>query len=746
MKKTIIILALVLSLLPLWAVFHKIGEFNTLNDANYLTIIGNTAYVAEGNGYDFSGLQIIDIADPEHPISVSFFPTTGTARSVSVYDSIAYVVESMDNADRLLLINVSNPQNPTLLGSYETEWYLSPVEVAGSIAYFTDGDLQIIDVSNPQNPILIGSYIIPSGYASTVELEGSIAYVGGDLGEDNAGLLFIDVSNPQNPTQLGSYITPNGINSIDVTGGIAYLACIDSLLIVDVSNPQNPSLLSAIIPQNAGDDFTYSSFVTVEDGIAYIANGISGIQIVDISEPQSPILLGSYDTQNYADRLAVAGGIVFIADYDGLQIVDVSNPQNAYLTGSYDTQGISGFISVEGNLVYLVDYSMYVSYPWPIPCSWWGLSIIDISNPQNPVLLGELDCPPQKVTISNSKAYMVWGTAERAGYMSIYDVSNPQNIFELGMFTYGPGLRDIKVVGNTAYVPYSGIDSGLLIIDVSDPQNPVLLGSYTTQGDALSVDVVGSIAYTTEVNWIDNTGSLQIIDVSNPQNPYLLGSIAILRYAHSIELNNNIAFVNVGNCIQIIDVSNPATPFLISTILPINASSSIGSFHIQNNLLFVSDNEWNEISVYNVGTPQSPVLIRRFPWNLNTADMFVVGDVLYTANGYYGLNILDLSMQDAEDVTQIPVFSFILQNNPNPFNSETTISYTLPSKGQVCLEIFNSKGQLVKRLLNESQPKGEHTFTWNGKDNNGNNVASGLYLCRITSTGKHESRKMLLLK
>jgi hypothetical protein len=126
--------------------------------------------------------------------------------------------------------------------------------------------------------------------------------------------------------------------------------------------------------------------------------------------------------------------------------------------------------------------------------------------------------------------------------------------------------------------------------------------------------------------------------------------------------------------------------------------------------------------------------------------MFVVGDVLYTANGYYGLNILDLSMQDAEDVTQIPVFSFILQNNPNPFNSETTISYTLPSKGQVCLEIFNSKGQLVKRLLNESQPKGEHTFTWNGKDNNGNNVASGLYLCRITSTGKHESRKMLLLK
>jgi hypothetical protein len=100
----------------------------------------------------------------------------------------------------------------------------------------------------------------------------------------------------------------------------------------------------------------------------------------------------------------------------------------------------------------------------------------------------------------------------------------------------------------------------------------------------------------------------------------------------------------------------------------------------------------------------------------------------------------------ANDDNIIPPLILDVWNYPNPFNPETTISYTLPNKGQVCLEIYNSKGQLVKSLLNEQKPKGEHSLTWNGKDNNGHSVASGLYLCRITSAGKHESRKILLLK
>ncbi len=90
--------------------------------------------------------------------------------------------------------------------------------------------------------------------------------------------------------------------------------------------------------------------------------------------------------------------------------------------------------------------------------------------------------------------------------------------------------------------------------------------------------------------------------------------------------------------------------------------------------------------------------------------------------------------------------TIVLTNYPNPFNPETTISYTLPSAGSVSLDIYNSRGQLVRSLLQEEQPAGEYSLVWNGKDGSGHSVASGLYLCRIASNGTHVTRKMLLIK
>lgn len=64
----------------------------------------------------------------------------------------------------------------------------------------------------------------------------------------------------------------------------------------------------------------------------------------------------------------------------------------------------------------------------------------------------------------------------------------------------------------------------------------------------------------------------------------------------------------------------------------------------------------------------------------------------------------------------------------------------------VSLDIYNSRGQLVRCLLQEVQPASEHSLIWNGKDDTGKSVASGLYLCRIGCIGKQVTRKMLLLK
>jgi len=85
-------------------------------------------------------------------------------------------------------------------------------------------------------------------------------------------------------------------------------------------------------------------------------------------------------------------------------------------------------------------------------------------------------------------------------------------------------------------------------------------------------------------------------------------------------------------------------------------------------------------------------------------------------------------------------------NYPNPFNPETTISFTLANDAPVQIEICNIKGQVVRSLVNRHMSAGTHSVVWNGKDNDGHTVSSGMYFYRL-SAGEHQSmRKMMLLK
>ncbi|MCF7792912.1 MAG: right-handed parallel beta-helix repeat-containing protein [Candidatus Cloacimonetes bacterium] len=87
-----------------------------------------------------------------------------------------------------------------------------------------------------------------------------------------------------------------------------------------------------------------------------------------------------------------------------------------------------------------------------------------------------------------------------------------------------------------------------------------------------------------------------------------------------------------------------------------------------------------------------------------------------------------------------------LTNYPNPFNPITTIAYGLPYADKVTINIFNIKGQLVKQLVSGNQSEGYYEAVWNGKDDAGKHVSSGIYYYRISTCGKTINKKMLLLK
>jgi hypothetical protein len=93
-----------------------------------------------------------------------------------------------------------------------------------------------------------------------------------------------------------------------------------------------------------------------------------------------------------------------------------------------------------------------------------------------------------------------------------------------------------------------------------------------------------------------------------------------------------------------------------------------------------------------------------------------------------------------------PVASMLQQNYPNPFNPTTTISFNMPKTGNVNLSVYNVKGQLVKTLVNSTQTAGSNSVVWNGDDNSGSSVTSGIYFYKVTTNGKSETRKMMLMK
>ena len=85
-------------------------------------------------------------------------------------------------------------------------------------------------------------------------------------------------------------------------------------------------------------------------------------------------------------------------------------------------------------------------------------------------------------------------------------------------------------------------------------------------------------------------------------------------------------------------------------------------------------------------------------------------------------------------------------NFPNPFNPSTTISFTIPQNGSVMLRIYNSLGQPIRELLSENLQPGEYNVLWDGRDDIGELMGSGLYLARLESDGVDRTIRMLLMK
>lgn len=203
--------------------------------------------------------------------------------------------------------------------------------------------------------------------------------------------------------------------------------------------------------------------------------------------------------------------------------------------------------------------------------------------------------------------------------------------------------------------------------------------------------------------------------------------------------------------------------------LPVELSSFTASLNSYNNiqLQWITQSETN-VSGYRIYRSNSNSIDQALLMNVfipavnsSTAQLYQFTDAEINTEGvyYYWLENVDLDgssgFHGPVSVTlsypepaspDIPIVNGINSIFPNPFNPSTNIRFALGEDQMAVLTIYNKRGQLIRRLFEGSLSKGTYNMVWDGRDQNGREVASGMYLLRLNSGKDSYSAKLMLMK
>ncbi|HEQ98515.1 MAG TPA: T9SS type A sorting domain-containing protein [candidate division Zixibacteria bacterium] len=269
-----------------------------------------------------------------------------------------------------------------------------------------------------------------------------------------------------------------------------------------------------------------------------------GLLILDISDTLSPQFVSRvFIADGDGWRIDSDGQNIYLADgYGGLKIIDVSNIENPLLLGELATDDYCYDVRVMGQFAYIAD-------------GLEGLLIADISDPGNPRLINSypVDDEATALEIRGSQVFLANGGAG----LKIFDISNPENIVLVGGAADTDCLIDIDLDGDYAYL--AAQSDGLQIIDISNPADPVSVEMPFDQQGALGVDVEGNYAYLSYGNRL----GLRIFDISDPLNARLVESIEVPGSTLGVTAFGSYVFVaGVAAGLQIIDVYDPGEPYI----------------------------------------------------------------------------------------------------------------------------------------------------------------------------------------
>lgn len=531
---------------------HCVGNYQASVGALDVAVRGDHAFLTH------SGLNVVDISDPEHPVDAAMLPIAGSPYLMELDGDLAYMTLYTGG---LAIVDIGNPTAPVLLSSTAITGQAVDVAVDHGVALVTRyrAATVVLDVSDPRAPVILSE--IPSIRTTMgVGFAGSLAAICDQDGK----VSFWDVQQPASPLPLG-VVTVNNREAFDVLvdGGIAYVtAGTAGLVTIDATQPESPVVTARF------DTPSFAISVEKDDGILFVTDGsagsssyICGLFTFELSDPRNPEMIGHRAVMEDALQVGVDSGRACVTSRygPGMLVFEAGNPRTeprqtgpTFSAWSYMRVAVLGghaWVARPGNgakyIVNTVDPTHpFIEYAFP---SQFGYQTIWVDI----ALQGDLAC------IAEGDL----GSSATDSYVAIYRYAGSGAPVRISRTSVGPGIKSLAVAGNRLIAV---TDHRLHVLDITDPAAPVVRGSLALSDWSGESALLGNIAL------VSSGQEMLVIDVSNPANPVERSRLSLGAGASQIVPRGDTAIVCLDfTGIRFVDVSVPNTPRVIGSFDPV---------------------------------------------------------------------------------------------------------------------------------------------------------------------------------
>jgi len=765
-----------------------VGQFNSGTELYGIDVMGNYVYLADGT----TGLRVIDISTPSSPSQVVAVSTTGSAHDVKVSGNYAYVASGTGG---LRIFNISDPSNPLEVGYYDTGDFGYGVCVLGHLAFLADDEDGLYIIDNTLAYVTHFTIVAPTGKSIPVVIQNAL--IDGDPIEAGDEIAIFD-----GDTCVGG-TTYRGISPFNITVWMRYIYEDDTLkgavsgdrMIFKIWDKSEDDTLGAYPTYTTGDGvFSETQMLTVVNPLeAYRYKQFEPVdptgnsqlvEIYNVTINDDPIEIGD-EIGVFDDNLCV--GVKEYAGSYPIQIpvwLEQILPNNQILPGAqldhsmsfkvwHDKTGFlaeptygAGSIGKFGEGVTKVDLLRAVTSttqlipikPSKINLISFNTWPIDSVDRRISALLDDIGT--LLVCQDDEGNYFLPGTDTlntitkvdfSNGYQIFYDASVNDTIINEG-FVLRPDTISISLtttkyymvtypfqIGHDVTQVFSSISSAVVV--VQDDDGNFWIPDYSVNDIN---DMVPGKGYQIYVK--------QNVNFTYPNLPNGLGKAVaptgIKKNTKQID-KKHFNYKVTGLSYPVV-ITGSETELRKGDEIGLFAEElCVGSKTFSGEYPFAIA-AWRKVDRENINYPgfEKGQTISIKVWRKSGEKEFDIpitsqqDSQLQYGNGPLSVIMLGKSLGE----NALPESFELEQNFPNPFNPETSISYQLPEAGKVSLMIYNTLGQEIRTLVNEKKQAGEFTIQWNGCDNNGIRVGSGIYFIRMKINNVVKIRKMLLVQ